>query len=295
MNRGIALGVGAYMIWGFLPIFWKAIDAVDSLEILAHRIVWSVVFLAGIITIRNSWDQVTALSMRVLGRLLVAGTLLALNWATYIWAVNNGHIVESSLGYFINPLLNVVLGVVILHERLEPGQWLAVAVAAAGVIYMTVSVGSLPWIALVLATSFGFYALLKKQMESVGPIESLTIEVALVLFPALAFLTVLGVGGEGEFGASGVRTTILLVLTGVATALPLLLFGAAARRIKLSTIGLLQYIAPSIQFLIGVFLYDEIVGRDRLIGFVLVWIALAMYTSQGLLRRRRGEPQPLAV
>ena len=295
MNRGITLGIGAYMIWGFLPIFWKAIDTVDPFEILAHRIVWSVVFLAAIITLRNSWTQVRGLTGKVLGRLLLAGTLLALNWATYIWAVNNGHIVESSLGYFINPLLNVVLGVLILHERLEPGQWVAVGVAAAGVTYMTVSVGSLPWIALVLATSFGFYALLKKQMTSVGPIESLTVEVALVLLPALAFLTAIGVGGEGAFGATGARTTILLVLTGVATALPLMLFGAAARRIKLSTIGLLQYIAPSIQFLIGVFLYDEIVGRDRLVGFVLVWIALAMYTGQGLFRRRRGEPQPLAV
>ena len=142
MNRGIALGVGAYMLWGFLPIFWKAIDTVDSLEILAHRIVWSVVLLAGIITIRASWDQITSLTMSVLGRLLGAGTLLALNWATYIWAVNNGHIVESSLGYFINPLLNVVLGVLILHERLDPGQWLALVVAEPGVAYITLSVGA---------------------------------------------------------------------------------------------------------------------------------------------------------
>jgi len=295
MNRGIALGIGAYIIWGFLPIFWKTIDTVDSLEILAHRIVWSGVFLAGIITMRRSWNQIWTLTGRVLGRLLLAGVLLALNWATYIWAVNNGHIVESSLGYFINPLLNVVLGVLILHERLDTGQWVAVGVAAAGVTYMTVSVGSLPWIALVLATSFGFYALLKKQMSAVGPVESLTVEVALVLLPALAFLTALGIGGEGSFATTGTRTSILLILTGVATALPLVLFGAAARRIKLSTIGLLQYIAPSIQFMIGVFLYGETVGRDRLIGFVLVWIALAMYTSQGLFHRRRGEAQPLPV
>lgn len=296
MNRGIALGVGAYVIWGLLPIFWKQIDTVDSIEILAHRIVWSVLFLAGIITLRGSWGQITALSLRVTGRLLFAGLLLALNWATYIWAVNNGHIVESSLGYFINPLLNVVLGVVILQERLELGQWLAVAVAAAGVIYMTVSIGSLPWIALVLASSFAFYALLKKQMKDVGPIESLSVEVALVLLPAMGFLAALGIDGEGAFLTSGGRVSSLLVLTGVATALPLLLFGAAARRIRLSTIGLLQYIAPTLQFLIGVFLYDEVVGRDRLIGFVLVWIALAMYTGQSLLRqRRRTEAQPLAV
>jgi chloramphenicol-sensitive protein RarD len=258
MNRGIALGVGAYTLWGLLPVFWKAIDTVDSLEILAHRIVWSVFFLAGVITIRRSWDQVRRLTFRVVGRLLLAGTLLALNWATYIWAVNNGHIVESSLGYFINPLLSVVLGVVVLRERLETAQWVAVGVAAAG-------------------------------------IESLTVEVALVLLPALAFLGVIGLGGEGAFGSAGPRVTVLLILTGVATALPLVLFGAAAHRIKLSTIGLLQYIAPSFQFLIGVFLYSEVVGRDRLIGFVLVWIALAMYTGHGLASRRRGEPQPLAV
>ena len=295
MNRGIALGVGAYVIWGVLPIFWKAIDSVDSLEILAHRIVWSVVFLAAIIALRGSWSQVRNLSGRVIFRLLAAGGLLGLNWATYIWAVNNGHIVESSLGYFINPLLNVLLGVVILRERLEAVQWLAVAIATIGVTYMTISVGSLPWIALVLATSFAIYALLKKQMRGVGPIESLAVEVTLVLPPALAFLTILGLGGEGAFGAAGARITILLVLTGVATALPLLLFGAAARLVKLSTIGLLQYIAPSLQFLIGVFVYQEVVGRDRLIGFVLVWLALALYTGHGLARLRRSEPQPLAV
>ena len=295
MNRGIALGVGAYMIWGVLPIFWKALDTVGSVEILAHRIVWSVVFLGVIIAIRGSWDEIRGLSPAVTGRLLVAGSLLALNWATYIWAVNNGHIVESSLGYFINPLLNVVLGVLILRERLEPMQWLAVGVAACGVTYMTIGVGSLPWIALVLATSFALYALLKKQMRAVGPIESLTVEVALVLLPALVFLTVLAWSGEGAFWVAGPRVTVLLILTGVATALPLLLFGAAAHRIKLSTIGLLQYIAPSMQFLIGVFLYDEIVGRDRLIGFILVWAALVIYSCHGLVRRRRGEPQPLAV
>ncbi len=294
MNRGIALGVGAYVLWGVLPVFWKSLESVDSLEILAHRMVWSFVFLAAIIAIRGSWSQVRSLSAATVARLLGAGSLLALNWATYIWAVNNGHIVESSLGYFINPLLNVLLGVLILRERLEPVQWLAVAIAAIGVAYMTISVGSLPWIALVLASSFAIYALLKKRMRGVGPIESLAVEVALVLVPALIFLTILGVGGEGAFGADGVRITVLLVLTGVATALPLVLFGAAAGLIKLSTIGLLQYIAPSLQFLIGVFVYGEVVG-DRLIGFVLVWFALALYTGHGLARLRRSEPQPLAV
>ncbi len=295
MNRGIALGVGAYVIWGVLPIFWKALETVGPVEILAHRIVWSIVFLGVIIAVRGSWNQLRNLTWPVTGRLLLAGSLLTLNWLTYIWAVTNGHIVESSLGYFINPLLNVVLGVVILRERLDPVQWLAVGIAACGVGYMTVRVGSLPWIALVLATSFAIYALLKKQMRALGPIESLTVEVTLALAPALVFLTVLGASGEGAFWSGGGRVTVLLVFTGVATALPLLLFGAAAPRVKLSTIGLLQYIAPSLQFLIGVLLYDEIVGRDRMIGFILVWAALALYSGHSLARMRRGTPQPLAV
>ncbi len=295
MNRGIAYGIGAYVCWGVLPIFWKTLGTVGALEIMAHRIVWSVVLLAFLLSIRGSWSLIRALQPRILGRLLLAGALLALNWATYIWAVNDDRIVEASLGYFINPLFNVVIGVVVLRERLEPGQWLAVGVAAAGVIYMTVSVGSLPWVALVLATSFATYGLLKKQLVSVGPIESLAVEVALVLLPAVVFLTALGVGGEGSFGAAGPRISLLLALTGVATALPLALFGAAAHRVKLSTIGLLQYIAPTLQFLIGVFVFSEVVGRDRLIGFALVWVGLAIYSGHGLLRRRRAEPQPLPV
>lgn len=295
MKRGIAFGVGAYVLWGILPIFWKAIESVGSFEILAHRIVWSMVLLTGIIGIRRSWAQIRRLKASSVVRLLVAGGLLTVNWATYIWAVNNGHIVEASLGYFINPLLNVALGVIVLRERLDATQWTAIGVAAAGVAYMTITVGTVPWIALVLATSFATYALLKKQMVALGPFESLTVEIALVLIPAFAFLFVLGAKGEGSFGSAGPRITLLLILTGLATALPLLLFGAAATRIPLSTIGLLQYIAPSMQFLIGVFVYGEIVGRDRLVGFVLVWIALAIYTISGLFRRRRTITQPLAA
>ncbi|MDF1597337.1 MAG: EamA family transporter RarD [Acidimicrobiia bacterium] len=295
MNRGMALGVSAYLLWGILPIYWKALETVGAVEILAHRIVWSMVLLTALVGIRRSWPQIRSLNRRSVIRLLIAGALLTVNWATYIWAVNNGHIVEASLGYFINPLLNVALGVMILRERLDPAQWLAIGVAAAGVVYMTITVGSVPWIALVLATSFALYAFLKKQMLALGPFESLTVEIALVLIPALAFLVVLAVRGSSSFGVAGTRTTVLLLLAGLATALPLLLFGAAATRIPLSTIGILQYIAPTMQFLIGVFVYDEVVGRDRLIGFVLVWIALAIYTGSGLARRRRMVTQPLAA
>ncbi len=295
MNRGMASGVGAYVLWGVLPVFWKTLDTVAAFEILAHRLVWSVVFLALIITVKRSWRPIRQLDRRILARLFFAGLLLSVNWVTYIWGVNSGHIVETSLGYFINPLLNVVLGVVILRERLEPGQWLAVAIATCGVAYMTIRVGSLPWIALVLAGTFGFYALLKKQVNAIGAIESLGVEVSLVAIPALGYLALLAVAGSGSFGASGPGLTGLLVLTGIATATPLVLFGVAARSIKLSTIGILQYIAPSLQFLIGVFVYSEEVTRDELIGFVLVWVALSVFTGHGMLRARHSRPEAVAA
>jgi len=295
VKRGLVFGVSAYLVWGVLPVFWKWLQEVDAFEILAHRFIWSLVFLAGIITWRRGWDRIRVLPGRTIARLFFAGLLLSVNWATYIWAVNSDHIVEASLGYFINPLLHVVLGVVVLRERLEPGQWLAVAIAACGVAYMTIRVGSLPWIALVLAGTFGVYALLKKQLTTVGPIESLTVEVSLVFVPALIYLGILAAGGDGSFGAAGPRITFLLALTGVATATPLVLFGAAAHRIELSTIGIIQYIAPTLQFLIGVFVYSEAVTADELIGFVLVWIGLAVFTTHGVLRFRRSQPEPALV
>ena len=292
VNRGLVFGISAYILWGVLPVFWKWLKQVDSFEILAHRFIWSFVFLAVIIFWRRGWDRIRALPGRTIARLFFAGSLLCVNWATYIWAVNSGHIVEASLGYFINPLFHVVLGVVVLRERLAPGQWLAVAIAACGVAYMTVRVGSLPWIALVLATTFGIYALLKKQLTTVGPIESLAVEVSLISVPGLVFLGMLAANGEASFGVAGPRITLLLALTGVATATPLMLFGAAAHRIKLSTIGIIQYIAPTLQFLIGVFVYSEEVTADELIGFVLVWIGLAVFTTHGILRLRRSQPEP---
>jgi len=295
MNRGIGLGVGAYLAWGLLPLFWKLLDEVDSLEILAHRFVWSILFLSVIIAIRHRWSVVTSLTRPAVLRLWFAGLLLTVNWGTYIWAINSGHIVQTSLGYFINPLLSVLLGVVILRERLEPGQWVAVGIAAIGVGYMTVRVGSLPWIALVLAGSFALYALLKKTSFAVGPIESLTIEVSVVVAPAFGFLIARGLAGTGAFVAGGLGTTALLALTGVATAVPLMMFGAAAHRIKLSTIGILQYIAPSMQFLIGVFVYNEKVTGDELIGFIMVWIALAVFTVNMMHRSRQERIAAVAV
>lgn len=287
MNRGIALGVGAYVLWGVLPIYWKLLESLDSLEILAHRFVWSIVFLSVIIAIRHRWPIITGLDRRVFVRLWFAGLLLAVNWGTYIWAVNADHIVQTSLGYFINPLFSVLLGVIVLREHLDPAQWAAVGIAALAVGYMTVQVGTLPWIALVLAGTFATYALLKKTTTMIGPIESLTVEVSAIAVPALIFLIARAVSGTGAFVSDGPGMTVLLVLTGVVTAVPLMLFGAAAHRIKLATIGILQYIAPSMQFLIGVFVYDEEVTGHELIGFVLVWLALAVFTTHGVFRARR--------
>ena len=295
MNRGVVFAVLAYLIWGLLPAFWKAMGAAGALEILAHRIFWSVAVLALVVTFRKTWSEIRALGARYVGRLLFAGFLLAVNWVTYIWAVNAGHVVDSSLGYFITPLFNVGLGVLILHERLERVQWVAVSVAAAGVAWMTFRLGSLPWIALVLATTFSLYGFMKKKSIVAGPIEGLLVELSLVAIPALSLLVVLGVGGDGSFVAGGWGLSGLLARTGVATVLPLALFGAAVHRIDMSMIGVLQYIAPSLQFLIGVVVYSEEVSGDELIGFVLVWIGLAIFTGHSLTRARRRRLQPAPV
>ncbi|MDH3308504.1 MAG: EamA family transporter RarD [Acidimicrobiia bacterium] len=277
MRRGVVFGVSAYLLWGVSPVFWKTLQSVGSIEIIGHRVIWSLALLMVIVTTRRTWPTIRSLSGPTLARLALAGGLLATNWLIYVWGVNNGHIVDASLGYFINPLVSVLLGVTVLRERLTAAQWLAIGVAAAGVAIMAFSVGALPWIALVLAASFGTYGLLKKQ-SSVGAFESLTVEVAFLAIPAAGYLGVLG--GDGAFGTGRASVTWLLVLTGAATTLPLVLFGASAARIPLSMLGFLQYLAPSLQLLIGVFVYGEVIG-GRLPGFILVWLALAIYAGAG--------------
>jgi chloramphenicol-sensitive protein RarD len=287
MRKGVTLGIAAYVAWGLLPVYWKAVEVVPTLEILSHRFVWSFVFVSGVLALRRRWNWLRGLGRRSLVMLFGAGALLALNWGTYIWAVNDGRIVETALGYFINPLFNVVLGVAVLHERLRRLQWTAIGIAAAGVGYMTVRLGTVPWVAFTLALTFGLYGLVTKKVRGVGPLQSLTVETALLFIPAVVYLTTLQVRGDAAFGGDGLRVTVLLALTGVATATPLLLFNAAARRIPLSLVGLLQYIAPSIAFVLGITVYGEVVGTDRLIGFLCVWAALALYTAEGLSHRRR--------
>lgn len=289
MNRGVWYAIGAYTIWGFLPVYLKTLQAVPAVQILGHRVVWSFLFLAIIISLRNEWSHLfkDVSTLRILPIYFLAACLLAVNWLTYIWGVNNNFIVETSLGYFINPLVSVVMGVVFLRERLRPLQWVPIGLAVIGVLYLTISYGALPWIALVLAFSFGLYGLVKKTAP-LGALNGLTIETAILFLPAVVFLVVQEMQDVGAMGNLGLRTDVLLALAGVVTALPLLMFATAARRIPLTMLGILQYIAPTIQFLLGVFVFNEPFTQARLIGFSLIWAALLLYSLEGVFDRRRS-------
>lgn len=286
MNRGIVYALGAYGAWGVIPIFWKQLDHVPSTELLGHRMVWSLLVLAVVLALRNRWTWLDALRRpRTLITSLVTATLIGSNWLIFIWAVNSDHLVEVSLGYFINPLVSVLLGVVFLGERLRPWQWVAVGLAATGVLYLTLNLGALPWIALTLAGSFALYGLLRKT-HTVGSLEALSLEMAILFLPALGYLLYLGSVGQGAFGGEG-GTSTLLAATGIITTIPLLLFGGAARRIPLFLIGIFQYIAPTLQFVLGVFVYGEPFTRTQLEGYALIWLALLLFAIEGLTHVRR--------
>ena len=287
---GFWYGVAAYGIWGLFPLYWKLVQHVPALQILGHRIVWSFAALAALTAFSQGAPAAPSLwkvPARVSGVYAIAAVLIGINSFLYVYAVNAGFIVETSLGYFIAPLVNVLLGVVVLHERLRGGQWLAVVLAAAGVAYLTRAYGSVPWIAAGLATSFGSYGLVKKKAP-LDSLRGLTLETAVLVIPAAAYLTALQVNGRGAFLHTGFVPDLLLVGSGLVTISPLLLFASAVRRIPLSVVGLLQYIAPTIQFLLGVFIYREPFSRTQLIGFSIVWIALMVFSIEGL--RTRGVP-----
>lgn len=295
VNRGLLYGIAAYALWGFFPIYWKLLQDVPPAEILIHRILWSLIFLVVLLSLQKNWQWVRTVrgQPRILLILVAAAILLAVNWFTYIWGVNNGFIVETSLGYFINPLVNVLLGVLILRERLRMMQWVAVGIAAIGVLYLAIGYGSLPWIALTLAFSFGFYGLLKKS-QPLAAAESLAGEMIALSLPAFLFFASLFIRGEAAFGGGSIQTDLLLVFSGVVTAAPLVFFAAAAQQIPLSSLGLLQYIAPTLQFLIGVLIYREPFPVTRLIGFMIIWFALSLYLLDNVIRirsHRRVESQ----
>jgi chloramphenicol-sensitive protein RarD len=287
MNKGIVYAAAAYVLWGLLPIYWKILQNVPAIEVLSHRMVWSMVFVGLLLAYRHNWGWLRPSlgNWRIVLTFFVSAVVLSLNWFVYIWAVQTGHIVETSLGYFINPLVNVLLGVIILKERLRPAQLIAIALAVCGVLYLTISYGAFPWIALTLAFSFGLYGLLRKT-AALASTEGLFLETALMFLPAFLFLLLRQWQGTAAFGNQGALITLLLVFSGVATGLPLLLFGFGARLITLTNLGLLQYIAPTMQFLIGVLLYGEDFGPARVVGFSIIWAALVIYTAESLLRYR---------
>jgi chloramphenicol-sensitive protein RarD len=292
---GVAAGLAAYTLWGLFPLYFPLLEPAGGLEIVAHRVVWSLMFIGLLISLRRGWPQVRAAvaDRRTLLVLGAAAVLIVINWLVFVYGVNSGHVVETSLGYFINPLVSVLLGVLVFRERLRRLQWVAVGTAAVAVVVLTVDYGRPPWIALALAGSFGLYGLMKKLVR-VEAAPGLFVETALVFLPALVVLVVLEVNGSGAFGHEGTGSALLLAFSGVATAVPLLLFAAAARRVPLSTVGLLQYVNPLMQLAIGVFVFGEPMPPARLVGFAIVWLALAVFTID-TLRAAHGNRRAAAV
>ncbi|MGY8526475.1 EamA family transporter RarD [Paracidovorax citrulli] len=291
MQTGIFYALMAYILWGLLPLYIKALQGIAPLEILLHRMVWSLVFLAAILLVRRHWRWLGSVwsDRRLLLGFTASAALLCGNWFLYIWAVSAGRVVDASLGYFINPLLSVLLGVVFLHERLRAGQWVAIGLAAAGVAWLTFAAGQLPWIALALAATFGGYGLLRKT-AALGALEGLSLE-TLLLFPfAAAALGWMIATGHSGFAQSGIGVQLLVAMAGPVTAVPLLFFAAGARRIPLSLLGLLQYTGPTLQLLLGVWLYHEPFPADKQAGYAIIWLALAVYAAEGfwVSRRRTG-------
>jgi len=291
MKRGVWYAVAAYTLWGVFPIYIKLLQSVPAVEILAHRMVWSLVFVTALLTIQRHWAWVRTVIARpaMLGRFVATATVVTMNWGVYIWAINSNRVVDASLGYFINPLVNVLLGALLLGERMRPVQWAAVAVAASGVVWLTVQAGTLPWIGLVLAVSFGTYGLLRKT-ATLGALEGLTLETALLFPLAFGYLVWLALHQQNTFVEASTSMRWLLVAAGPVTAVPLLLFAAGARRIPFTLLGLLQYIGPSLQLLLGVWLYHEPFAPAKAAGYALIWAALAVYTAESLWQNWRRVP-----
>jgi chloramphenicol-sensitive protein RarD len=287
MNKGVWYAIVAYTIWGLFPIYWKLLQAVPALQLIGHRIGWSFLLLLIFIVLTRQWRafRAVAFERRTLGIYAVAGVLVSLNWLVYVWAVNAGFVVEASLGYFINPLLSVLLGVLFLRERLRALQWLPVALATAGVVIVSFAYGSFPLIAVTLALTFGLYGLVKKQAP-LGSLYGLTLETGILFIPALLYLLFVDSLGQGAFLHTDLSSNLLMMGAGVVTTIPLLLFSSAARRIPLALIGILQYITPTLQFLLGVLVYREAFTPAQFVGFGLVWVALIVFSAEGFLARR---------
>ena len=288
-RKGFTYGFTAYLIWGLFPLYWKLLDHSGAIELLAHRVLWSLVTIAILVVVLRKFGQVKALLREPRRRwpLIAAAFLISANWGTYIWAVNHGRVVETSLGYFITPLFTVLLGVFVLKERLRTAQWVALAIAFVAVVGLTIENGRPPWVAIILTFSFGFYGLAKKQAGA-GAIEGMAVESGTVFPLALAAIAVLGLQGDSTVTHQGAGYLVLVLLTGPITAVPLLLFGAAATRVSMTTLGLLNYIAPIMQFIVGVLVFHEAMSTMRWAGFGLVWLALVIFTWDSMNHRRRS-------
>jgi chloramphenicol-sensitive protein RarD len=294
MNEGLLYAFGAYLIWGLFPLYWKMLKSVPATQLIGHRILWSFVLLAGVLLATRKWNdfRAAASNRKTVRTYFIAAVLVGLNWYIYVWAVNAGYIVEASLGYFINPLFSVLLGVVFFHERLRPLQWVPVGLAAVGVAFLAVEYGRLPWIALSLAFTFGLYGLVKK-MAPLNSLYGVALETGVLFVPAIAFLLYQEWLGVGAFLHSPPTLNLLMIGAGLVTTVPLIMFASAARRIPLSMIGIMQYITPTLQFLLGVFVYKEAFNAAQAIGFGIVWAGLIMFWVEGWLARRAVTPEPL--
>jgi chloramphenicol-sensitive protein RarD len=293
-KKGILYAILAYMMWGLFPLYWKQLETIPALQLIGHRISWSFILLLFVVLVTRQWlaFRKVAFEPKTLQIYLVAAVLISINWFTYVWAVNNGFIVEASLGYYINPLFSVLLGVIVFRERLRLIQWLPIGLAGLGVLYITIKYGSLPWIALTLAFSFGLYGLIKKTAP-LSSLYGLTLETGLLFLPAVAFLVYNEYTRQGAFLHSSFQANWMMVGAGLVTTVPLLFFASAAPRVPLTTIGILQYISPTLQFLLGVLLYKEPFTHDRLIGFGLVWVGLILFWIEGFYSRRHLSPEPV--
>ena len=293
MKKGILYGIGAYLAWGFFPIYWKLLHQVSAIQLIGHRIIWSFLLLFAIILITKQWTELRVnINAKVLQIYAIAALLVGANWLIYVWAVNANFIVETSLGYFINPLLSVLLGVIFFKEKLRIAQWIPVILAALGVAYLTYVYGRLPYIALSLAFSFGLYGLVKK-LSPLGSLYGLTIETGILFIPALGYLIFVETNNTGAFLHLGVTSDLLMIGAGLVTTIPLLMFASAVRSIPLWVVGLLQYITPTLQFLIGILIYKEPFSHNQLIGFGIVWAALIVFLVENYLANRVPvEPLP---
>jgi len=289
-KEGLLYAFGAYFIWGLVPVYWKLIKHVPASQLLGHRIAWSFVLLAIVLSAARKWPELRALASdrKILRLYLISAVLVGGNWFIYVWSVNAGFILEASLGYFINPLLSVLLGVIFLRERLRPPQWIAVGLAALGVGYLAVAYGRLPWIALGLAFTFGFYGLVKK-IAPLSPLNGLTLETGILFVPAVFFLAYQEKLGQGAFLHTGLGSDLLMAGAGLITTIPLLMFAAAANRIPLTTIGLMHYITPTCQFLLGVLVYGEAFRATSALGFGIVWTGLIVFAAESIVNRNRSQ------